>query len=629
MKRFDSVQGRINLIFLTFSLLVVLSVGATFWGIQTQRTDALIINLAGRQRMLTQKITWLALAQPGSPELSASVRLFEETLNALRYGGPAAFGVAADLSAPGEVSTVVLPNAPDSTLAAELDEATRLWDDFRHHLEPLDIQALQAASPSLLAHLDRIVSQYEERAEAKLGRVNLIQGISLLAGLALLMWGYLLTRKRIFAPLVQLGAAARRMEAGQLAEPVPPIGDDELGKLVHAFESMRAEVASVHEHLESRVAQRTRELAAAFELSQEIVAQLELDRLLRSVTERARLLTHARAAALCLLNQDGSMLVLEASSPEDEAHINLQQSLQREPARCVVCTGEPVVAQAECLPCAFLHSQAPGQSAVAPLRAGETTIGALCVVRDSGQAFDRDETRALTLLSNSAAIAITNARLVETGRSQAEQAAKLSERERLAEELHDNLAQTLSFLNVQTDRVAGMMKTGDVDEGLSQLERMKEAIGGAYLQVRAALVGLSEPLPNADDFAHKLSENLDEIRHATGLHVALEVADASALELPRMAQAQAIRIMREALANASKHSQAQNVRVCIERMNGQSRFIIEDDGRGFDPQDVQGNSHLGLRLMRARAERSGGTLEVESAPGKGTRVVVCFPIKDA
>ena len=67
MKWFDSVQGRVHLIFLAFALLVMLSVGATFWGIQTQKADARIINLAGRQRMLTQKITWLALAQPDMP----------------------------------------------------------------------------------------------------------------------------------------------------------------------------------------------------------------------------------------------------------------------------------------------------------------------------------------------------------------------------------------------------------------------------------------------------------------------------------------------------------------------------------------------------------------------------------
>jgi two-component system nitrate/nitrite sensor histidine kinase NarX len=516
--------------------------------------------------------------------------------------------------------------APDPELRGELDEAARLWADFRHHLEPLDVQALQDASPGLLAQLDLVVSQYESRAEAKLRRMQAIQGLSLLAGLALLAWGYVITRRRIFVPLVELSAAARRMASGQLAQPVSPMGTDELGELGRAFETMRAEVALAQESLEGRVVQRTRELMAAFEFSQEIVAQLEPERLLRSVTERARSLMGARAAALCLLDNGNSTLILSASSPDDEALLNTRQTLQSDPANCVVCDGEPVISTAECMHCAFLQMHAPGQSAVVPLRAAETMLGSLCVVREPGKTFDPDERRALTLLSNAAAIAIANARLIEAGRRQTEQAAILSERERLASELHDNLAQTLSFLNMQADHLKSMLATGETGKSLSTLERIKSAIGGAYEQVRAALVGLSEPPTGSDDFAHKLAASLEEIRRATFLPITLEIADPTALALPRLVQAQAIHIVREALANSCKHAQAHTARVRIERIDGQSRFIIEDDGCGFDPQAIHGSHHLGMRLMQARAERSGGTLLVESAPGEGTRVVVCFPL---
>jgi len=626
VKRIDSIQGRIYLIYVSFALLIVLSVGATFWVIQTQEMDALVINLAGRQRMLTQKITWLALAQPENPDLKASVQLFEQTLSALRDGGAVQYGPATGTAATQGANLATLPPAPDPELRGELDEVARSWADFRHHLEPLDVQALQDASPDLLAQLDVIVSQYESRAEAKLRRVQAIQGLSLLAGLALLGWGYMITRRRIFTPLLELGAAARRMANGQLSEPVPPMGADELGDLGRAFETMRAEIASAQESLEGRVAQRTRELMAAFEFSQEIVSQLEPELLLRSVTERARSLMGARAAALCLLDNGDSSLVLSASSPEEKPLLNTRQTLEGGLAHCVVHKGGPVLAQAECQQCAFLQMYAPGQSAVVPLRAAETTLGALCVVREPGQTFDPYETRALTLLSNAAAIAIANARLVEAGRHQTEQAAIQAERERLAADLHDNLAQTLSFLNLEADQMRGMLATGEMRRSLGALEQMKSAIGGAYEQVRAALVGLSEPVAGADDFAYKLNASLEEMRRVTFLPINLKIADQSALVLPRLVQAQAIHIVREALVNTHKHAQARSVRVCIERVDGQCRLTIEDDGCGFDPQDIQGGHHLGLRLMRARAERSGGTLMVESAPGAGTRVVVSFPL---
>ena len=628
MKKLDSVQGRVNLVFLAFALLVMVSVGATFWGIQTQKADARVINLAGRQRMLTQKITWLALAQPDNPELDSSVKLFEQTLRALRHGGLAPDSLSAAGGASGEGSMVTLPPAQDEELRAELDDAARQWEDFRHHLEPLDAAALQAASPALLTHLDGIVSQFERRAESKLQRVQAIQLASFFTALALLAWGYRLTRLRVITPLEKLGAAARRMAVGQLEVPLPPMGQDELGVLGDAFEKMRLEVSAAQDQLEARVAQRTRELAAAFELSQEIVSQLDLEHLLRSVTERAGTLTGAKSAALCLLEPDQSTLVLSASKTEGEAWLNLRQPLHRDLSGCVIGGGQTITTRAECAVCAFLHSQAPGETAVAPLRLGEVSLGALCVVRDPGVPFDADETRALTLLSNAAALAIANARLVNSGRRQAERAAVMAERERLSAELHDNLAQTLSYLNMQIDQVKGMPAVAGDRLSEDKLMRMQSAVGGAYEQVRLALLGLSEPASGGGDFAGKLESSLDEFRQESSLAAQLEIVEPAALVLPKAAQAQALNILREALANVRKHARASRVAVRLDCPDGTGRLSIEDDGCGFDPGALQASHHLGLRLMRARAERSGGWLEVESAPGAGTRVVLGWPLKD-
>jgi nitrate/nitrite-specific signal transduction histidine kinase len=261
---------------------------------------------------------------------------------------------------------------------------------------------------------------------------------------------------------------------------------------------MRLEIAAAHDLLESRVARRTRELASAFEFSQEIVAQSDLDHLLRSVTDRARALTHARAASLCLLDEGARTLALAASSGGAVRPTELRQSLQRQPVQRVIGLGQAVAIEATCAQCGFLQSHAPGQCAAAPLRAGENTLGALCVVRGEHEHFDPDETRALTLLANSAAIAIANARLAEAGRRNAHEAATLAERERLAAELHDHLAQTLGFLNLTADRAKGMLGADQTGEALAQLDHMQAAIGAAYGQVRAALVGLREAAPAAD-----------------------------------------------------------------------------------------------------------------------------------
>ncbi len=628
MKTKEAIRRKIGLLFLAFFTLVTISVAVTFWGIETQKADALVINLAGRQRMLTQKITWLALAQPHSPELEASIQLFEQTQRALRDGGSTYYGTgSASLSAEA-APQVVLPPTTDPALRADLDQVARFWDDFRAHLYPLDADSLQSQSLVLLARLDALVSHYEAQARAKVRRVQIIQGLSFVCAVLLLGWSYGLTRRQILYPLTQLYAAAQRMAQGQLEQPLPPMRDDELGQVSQAFESMRREVSAARRGLEERVAQRTQELAAAFEFSQEIITQLDLERLLRAVTERARTLARARAAALCLLDEDQSHLILTAHSGEPITPLALRQSLQRDPAYQVVSQGQTVTLCADCAQCGFLITHHPGQCAVAPLRAGETTLGALCVVREVEAAFDADETRALTLLANVATIAIINARLVEDGRQQAAQTAILAERERLAGELHDNLAQTLGFLNLQADQIRRMLATGQVQRALDELDRIKGAVEAAYNQVRGALVGLSESLAAADDFLHRLRACLEEMGQKGGLQVELQIEDTSALQLPRLVQAQALLILREAVTNAFKHAQARNVCVRVRRNDRQACFTVEDDGVGFDPQIVVNGEHLGLRLMRARAERSGGALVVESAPGAGTRVAVYFALEE-
>lgn len=620
-----SLKAQLGAVFLSFLLLIGASVTATFLAIRAQAGDATVINLAGRQRMLTQRMIWLALAEPGSPELDAYIQLFEQTLLALRDGGPAR-------DPGGRVAT--LAPAADADLRGQLDAVAKTWGRFRAHLQTADGAALQVELPLLLDQLDATVSAFEARAQAKLARLQTIQFIFLAAALLLLAWGYLLTWRRIIKPLAVLGAAARRMAAGHLADPVPMRRDDELGELGRAFDAMRAEIAATHDQLETRVTQRTRELAAAFELSQEIVAQLDLEHLLQSVTDRARRLAQAQATSLCLLTPDGQHLELAAVNAEAAAPAELRQPIRRGLAARVVGAGETALTQAGCSGCGFLSAYAPGPCVAAPLRVGEHTLGALCAVRDAGQPFGEDESRALTLLANSAAVAIVNSRLVETGRRQAEQTAILAERERLAAELHDDVAQTLGALNLMGDRVKAVLTAGDAAAAEGELTSLQAALATAYGRVRAALINLREPARHAEPppaasaqaFGRGLEACVAEFRALAGPTIELTLADPAALALPPLAQAQARHIVREALTNARWHASAQHIWVRVERANGEACFVVEDDGCGFDPAAHRSDKHFGLDIMRARAERSGGRLVIDSGFGAGTKVSASFPL---
>jgi two-component system nitrate/nitrite sensor histidine kinase NarX len=291
----------------------------------------------------------------------------------------------------------------------------------------------------------------------------------------------------------------------------------------------------------------------------------------------------------------------------------------------VIGNGQTISLTTPCAACAVLGQYGPGCCHATPLRVGEATLGALCIICQPGKVFDPDRVRSLQLLANAAAIAISNARLAATARQEAAHAAAAAEREQLAAELHDHLAQTLSFLNLKADQLQGLINhTGETAAGAT-LAQMKTAITAAYTQVRAALTGLRQP-SEATNLRDSLAACLADFRMATGVAVNLSVASKMEAVLAPVTQTQIIQIVREALTNIQRHAQAQQVWVKAERRNGLARFTVADDGCGFDPQAVLGEHHLGLKIMRLRAERSGGQLTIQSAPGAGAQVVVELPI---
>lgn len=180
--------------------LVVGSVGATFASIQAQANDATVINMASRQRMLIQKMTWLALAQPDKPELATSLERFDQTLRSLPDGGPTLDAAC---------RTMFLPPAPVPVLQNQMDEVAQTSVTFRTHIQPADAPALQTESSYILVQLDSVVKAFEIRAQAKVVRSQLLQTAFLAAALLLLAWGYFVTRRRIIRPRADLAATAR------------------------------------------------------------------------------------------------------------------------------------------------------------------------------------------------------------------------------------------------------------------------------------------------------------------------------------------------------------------------------------------------------------------------------------
>jgi signal transduction histidine kinase len=210
--------------------------------------------------------------------------------------------------------------------------------------------------------------------------------------------------------------------------------------------------------------------------------------------------------------------------------------------------------------------------------------------------------------------------------------ATFQERDRVARELHDTLGQVLGYIKMQASVAQTYLERGEPEEAKRRVARLATAAQDAQSDVREYILGTrtvasgASPLvPTLSDYLRQFSENygID-----TELNVSPELADRV---FEPMAGAQLMRIIQEALTNVRKHARTRCVDVRIGVCNGRALATVQDEGVGFDPVLVQsgGSQRFGLRVMQERAEEVGGTVQVHSAPGEGTRVVITMPLRKA
>jgi signal transduction histidine kinase len=249
-----------------------------------------------------------------------------------------------------------------------------------------------------------------------------------------------------------------------------------------------------------------------------------------------------------------------------------------------------------------------------PIVASEGVIGAFYLTEKEGPApFGDEDQEVIELLAAHAAIAITNARLYERSR----ELSMLSERNRLALELHDVVSQKL-FSLVLSAEAAGMLLDRDVPAARLQIERLQQLAREALDELRLLILELRPPDLERDGLAGALRKEVDMLRQLHPVEIVIEVQDGIG---GGARDADVLRIAQEALHNALRHAAPDRV---IIRVAGEGdRLLVEviDDGAGFEPGDAELRSkHLGLTSMEERARSIGGRLELRSAPGAGTTV---------
>jgi len=260
-----------------------------------------------------------------------------------------------------------------------------------------------------------------------------------------------------------------------------------------------------------------------------------------------------------------------------------------------------------------------------PIRADDEVIGALflanknCPKPEGSCGFTEEDEELLGILAQHAAIALTNARLYERSR----ELTIAEERSRLAHELHDAVSQKLFSLRL-TAQAAAALVDRDPSRAKGELQHVAALAAEAADELRAAVVELRPAALDEDGLTATLRTHIQVLDRAHTARVTF--AARSFRALPAAQEEAMLRVAQESLHNALRHSGAAHVDVTMDRRGSGAVLRVTDDGSGFDPKSIRrAGRHLGLVSMRDRTSGVGGTLTVDSAPGKGTTIEMEVP----
>jgi signal transduction histidine kinase len=258
-----------------------------------------------------------------------------------------------------------------------------------------------------------------------------------------------------------------------------------------------------------------------------------------------------------------------------------------------------------------------------PIRSAEASLGDIWAGRRADRAFDAADQALMAGLADLASIAITSARLRDRDRLNA----TVAERERIARELHDSLAQVLGVTHLRLRAMGGNPAVRGAPEVAHEIDDLAELAQDAYHDVREAILGLRSSSTLNRGLMPGLAAYVEKFSRQSGVEVRLESRVLRDPALPPESEIQVIRVIQEALANVRKHAGAAQAVVRLTDDAEGTTIEVEDNGRGFDVGAAltAREGSFGLQTMRERIELVAGTLAVDSVVGRGTRVTVHIP----
>ncbi|WP_157674035.1 ATP-binding protein [Endozoicomonas ascidiicola] len=580
-------------------LLALISVGSSLWFATVTDSDASAINIAGSLRMQSWRLAEHVLI----PELTST-----ETLGRL---------VAIYDSS---LQSEPLIKWLDST--SEMGDAYRqVLSQWRGQMKPLlqdaaGYEAFIDQVPAFVDLIDDMVTSLQRHTEKKLQQLFITALVVLIGILAMGVLVLRFINRHLLKPMEDLGRAAARIQNGSFDD-VNLIYEarNEMGNLTRTFQDMASDLGRLYGQLESKVNEKTQALSQSnhalellYEASQNLATNPYDEVQVVVLLQKWKVVLGLKECFLCISDTANSQLLQKVADDGLSRNCNT-----------VDCSGCKLVTDVRGDD--RIQSEKNWQF---PLVAKNNDYGFLKVSVEVEQGIAEDSRQWLQTFADIVATSLYQSSM----RTRVQRMLLIEERAVIARELHDSLAQAMSYQKIQVARLRRQLQHFHYDPSvMSILDELGEGIGNAYVQLRELLKTFRLSLPE-DDLRQTLQKTVEEFRERSqevqfSLNYQLRYCPIDAHD-----QIHIVQIVREALVNVIKHARAAHAEVhCYQTVDRQIRVAIEDDGCGIQGKS-SASGHYGTTIMRERAATMKGILTISNVATGGTSVTLEFQLAE-
>ncbi|WP_050813922.1 type IV pili methyl-accepting chemotaxis transducer N-terminal domain-containing protein [Acidovorax sp. NO-1] len=604
-----------------FLLVALTSISLTLWVTWKLEGGAAAVNEAGRLRMNMLRMVLVLQTEP-QEAVRERVRQFDASLDLLRTGDPS--------------RPLFVPWSDETS--ARFEAVRSQWAQARSDwmvVPPPSRAQTLAQADAFVQEVDGFVDAIEIQIAGWTAALHLFQlfmmAVAIVAAMTFMAVSYLL----VINPVARLQQAQTRLRQGELGTRLPVETDDEFGQLSAGFNLMAHALQASHDGLEHKVREKTasiavqnQRLAALYEVSALASTAGSLELLAQGFVRQIRRVAGADAAAVRWSNEANERYVLLAADGLPRSMAEGEHCLHTGSCLCGQAQAQArtrVIPITPSTQLALPHCREAGFETMVtiPVQMQQRVLGEVDLFFRSPVEMNDELRELLEAMTRHLASAMEGLRATALER----EAAVAQERSMLARELHDSIAQSLAFLKIQTQLLRDAVARGDTVKRDRSMGELEEGVRECYADVRELLVHFRTRTSD-EDIESALRATLSKFEHQTGMATTLSM-EGHGLPLPSDLQIQVLHMVQEALSNVRKHAGATRVDLRMHR-HPRWRFEVQDNGRGFDVATVPPDSlHVGLGIMRERAQRVGAVLQVESSPGQGTRVCIELPTVNA